>query len=345
MVSKSEREDILNKIEKSAAAPMPIPQEIVTQFTQNFVDRIIRTLLASRLDPFLFVNSYFRIPSEDYQRAFSKGFSFDHKDISGRDTQTHIYTGLNPHYKESVNSSSEVPMENRVELGFSPEKERVNLIRILIGADIMNDWTRISEVMLEAGRIQEDINETLIEYIEGDISKIIAHELTHSMDINYQKDERMMNEYNKIYDVDENTSKEDAMANFSFYYTTREEIKAHINQTISESVTMLNRLGIEILLSKGFQEFFDFTSDTYHVMKKYLEVVPGDEDKRIMGRTLKKRKEDAWRKYLQSLYTWWERAMEQSQDRMKTSGDKQDLRKYSRKQRRDMIDKIKTTNN
>lgn len=301
----------MSKLNKIAANPLPIDNLAVEDIANSFMRRLSTVLVSSGLDPITWIERRYEFSPRNYEDAFYQQFEFKHEDVSGRPTITAITIGINPHLKKGEYSTSLIDSETAKD--FFNTDDRVNHLQIIFGDDSISDWNlQIQSVRRQAPNTAI-LNKGVMNLIFRDIYRIAAHELTHAYDVGTTS-EKFQKEYANIFDVDKDTPEEDMEYAAGFYYSTREELKAHINQSIAEAIDFIQKYGVETLLNMGFIEFLEIASTTYDTMKHYLTVRPADEGRNTLGVPIARKKQKAWKKYLLTMHTWWESAVEQAKE-------------------------------
>jgi len=168
------------------------------------------------------------------------------------------------------------------ELGYSDSEELIGLIRIFIP---------ISKISEEEG--ESDSLESLKNQLFWMIHSSISHEMTHALDELHSESSPSYQKFKRLND--------DSGPASSFYFTTREEVKAYISDIISELKSLF---APDDISSMSFREIISY-SNTYAAISKELEVMPGDEDTRTIGGSLARRKRTASKKINSALYKWF----------------------------------------
>jgi hypothetical protein len=328
---------------KIAANPLPIDANLIRQVTSEFLRTFTGSLIASGLDPVTWITKRHQIPAEAYEQVLTSSYKVKHFDISGLKTLTNVILGLNPHQKSSKTDTGQL-MPEYIDEHFGNEYQRVNYLSVVFGEDHIRKWANSLHHAQSLGILSSsDLNDALMDVIQSDFYTIVAHEFTHAVDV-VGTSNRLRDEYEKIYDIPDDASPEEIDKSMAFYFTTREELKAHINQTIYEIDEYINKFGPESLYGRSFPEFLDRHSQTYNAMKHHLTVHPGDEETSSLGGSIAKRKRAAWKKYLLTLHSWWERMMQKLQEYLESDMSVRGQRRLARFVRGKVLAKTITKN-
>lgn len=314
---------------KIAGNPIPIDSSVVREITDDFLQNFINILIDNELDPMTWLVNRKKYSSQVYDQLFFKTFDYKHFDISGAKTLTHIIIALNPHQSKTQTLTEIIPLDI-VKERFGNDVERVNILRVMFADDHIKRWEQqLAKAQLLDSSLYSDLNSALIDVMNHDFYTIIAHELSHAVDV-VGSSKRLRNEYEKVLDIGPQSTQEEVEAAASFYYTTREEIKAHINETIYEIDDYISKFGPESLYGRDFLQFLEKHSSTFNNLRYYLTVRPGDEDIKSLGGSIAKRKRAAWKTYLKALHSWWEKMMEKLQEYLESDISARGQRRLAR---------------
>ena len=291
------RESRLKFIKKLSARPMPISYDVVWDFAEIFIDNLTNKIDEYGLSVMEYLNKIYSMDSIQ-NAAFSmskKKYSIDK--VSGEKSEVTIIARIDPNSENSALYNT---------------NGKRDIIKVVMGKSSIDSLFKnlmLSDISLD------EVSAATLNYIEDFITQAIVHELTHATDV-IPRNKRVEKEFGKNDD--------------NFYFSSREELKAHINETVYEAGTIMVDMDPEEIIEMSLIDFLEKNSSVYKTLKEKLIINPGDENINVPGGTLAKKKRKAWKQYLLSIYQWWTKQVERMQSE----------RKVARIQRQNFLDPV-----
>lgn len=293
-------------MQKQAAAPMPLPHNKIRDIAEKFINDMIQvirhngTIYEFKSNPLRYFTRYHD------KFNFTTG-SLLETNIAGYPFELLVDFKINAISASFANTSEEFTIEERKQYNINKyPKIPAKLISILFGEDYLQTFaSKLKNYRLKNYSIQFKTEEQFLNYtasyFKRDLRIILIHEFTHAFDIigdginKYYKD---INELN----INDTQQKQHA----GFYFSTREEIKAYINEITAEIYYITNRMDSQEFLSlcrtQSLNKVLSNLSPMYTKVMEQLEIYPEDYNTTMIG-SLAKRKRKAKIKINHALLT------------------------------------------
>jgi len=301
-MNRRDRNKVLNRI-KVAAKPLPISYDVVFDFSDGFCDNLLNNLGQIRASLMDFLSVSHKLPYAKAQAISAFYKSYEIIDVAGNKKTLLVDAMIDGQEASSARYVRNSPKMGTIELSLGS-----GVINQIIGA--------ISHSVMKGEMNPDDQHSVILHQIEDFITQGIIHELTHATDV-VNGNKRIHKEYQKD----------------DFYFSSREEIKAHINETVYELGSLLSDMNPNDIFKLSFPEFIETSSQVYRILKDKLQINPGDDQVTVPGGTMANKKRKAWKQYLLSVYEWWTKQIERLQEA-------QSERRIARIQRQNFLDPV-----
>lgn len=292
-----EAEELSDIINKKAGRPISLPVEALLNFSERASEHILGLGLSTGLSPFKFIKWAIN-QSENTVNKFSHEALLGGVNIKGEEYPLIISVFMsNDRGKPAGSLISNRPIRSLpIDLQNSiPERfEIAKIIFIKISPEDFYPRDQRTLRRVEAYPFQQQIEMLLnsfINYIYG----VLVHEFTHSTDIVLSEDSPSFSRYQRLYMDPEDKG---------FYYSTREELKAFLNQIIEDLIPKIT-YNPEEFINTDLSEYLKKHSAVFREVISQLSENPGDSETPSIQGNLAQRKSRARKYLLSSLYTWW----------------------------------------
>lgn len=309
-LSNNKRSNVLNNIEninKIASRPIQLQKDFINEIIASFMNYFIKHVKNENIEPQIFINEdlYSVNKLNSAFQNFKKSYKFSDKNIKNNDIEINVTISINPSKKDMFAARAFISEEDKKKIDKQHIKEIYGLIKIEFGQETFDN---LKYDFNYRDMSSSAIAKFIYNYLKSKLYTIFSHELTHCIDIiNFEslaqkKYEKFIKQYDK-----QNLFNEDSKEYLNyeeFYITTREEIKAFINETIAEAEQYIKKHGKDIAYLHDFETFFK-KIPIYKAVMLALQSKDSDETAIFPGGSLKKRKAVAKNKYLNALLEWW----------------------------------------
>lgn len=290
-------QNIDNILTKYSGRPLPIPHDALIEFTDELVLTILSKIMSTGMKPMEFFMAALNSP-ENVVNSFNYDKVLLGTDVTGKEFPLVISSFITNQPGDSLASLVQVSTDSLPESAvrqLPPGHDSVKIlyVKIIPETFMPRDDHEIFQLMsLDPARQITMTRNMLSHYAYS----MLVHETTHAFDKVLTKDSPSFGRYERLYSDPEDKS---------FYYSTREELKAFLNQIVEDLIPAVF-FDKEKFLASDFLTFVTTNSPDFKRIMEILKENPSDKETPSIQGTLAHRKRRARNYLLSSLYSWWE---------------------------------------